>query len=189
MPSPLVVYDACVLFPPSLRDLLLRIAVTGLVRARWSEQILDEVFDNVIARRPDLDPARLERTRRLMCQAVPDCVVVGYEQFIDDLVLPDADDRHVLAAAIHCGARSIVTANLRDFPAEVLGRYEIEALHPDAFVQGLIDRAGRVVCRTIQEQAAALRSPPMEVGELLDRLSQAGLPRSVERVRRLVDVG
>ncbi len=39
-----IIYDACVLYPAPIRDLLLRIALSGLVRARWSDQILDETF-------------------------------------------------------------------------------------------------------------------------------------------------
>ena len=38
-----VVYDANVLYPSTLRDLLIRIAQAGLVQAKWTEQILDEV--------------------------------------------------------------------------------------------------------------------------------------------------
>ena len=74
-----VVYDACVLYPAPLRDLLVRIANTGLVRARWTEQILNECFDSILAQRPDLDPNALARTRQLMTAAVPDCLVNGYE--------------------------------------------------------------------------------------------------------------
>ena len=44
-----VVYDAAVLYPAPLRDLLLRVARTGLVRAHWTEQILDECFRNILA--------------------------------------------------------------------------------------------------------------------------------------------
>jgi len=39
-----VVYDASVLYPSTLRDLLLRIAQAGMVQAKWTEAILDEVF-------------------------------------------------------------------------------------------------------------------------------------------------
>ena len=39
-----VIYDACVLYPASLRDLLIRLASKGLVRARWTDRILDESF-------------------------------------------------------------------------------------------------------------------------------------------------
>ncbi len=111
-----VIYDACVLYPAPVRDLLLRIATTGIVRARWSERILDECFRNIVVQRPDLAPQALERTRRLMREAVPDCMVTGFEHLEDGLDLPDPDDRHVLAAAIRANAQTIVTFNLRDFP-------------------------------------------------------------------------
>ncbi len=189
MATPLVLYDACVLFPPSLRDLLLRIAAAGIVRARWTDRILDETFDNVVAKRPDLDVSRLRRTRRLMCEAIPDCMVTGYEHLVESLVLPDPDDRHVLAAAIHCSARVIVTANMRDFPAEALTPHGVEALHPDEFLIGIIERAGGAVRQTVEEQAAALRNPPLDVDDLLDRLSRAGLPLSVVQMRQLRDSG
>src|SRR5262245_25231347 len=113
-----VLYDACVLYPAPLRDLLLRLAMTGIVRVRWSEQNLDECFRNILANRPDLKPEALARTRELMNQAVPDCLVSGHESLVDSLNLPDPDDRHVLAAAIRCGAQAIITLNLSDFSAE-----------------------------------------------------------------------
>jgi hypothetical protein len=127
----IVVYDACVLHPAPVRDLLVRIANTGIVRARWSEAILDECFGSILIQRPELSSAALERTRQLMMDAVPDCLVTGHESLIGDLDLPDPGDRHVLAAAIRAGAQAIVTFNLKDFPADRLMRYDIEAKHPD----------------------------------------------------------
>jgi predicted nucleic acid-binding protein len=50
-----------------------------------------------------------------MTGAIRDVLVVGYEP--DVVVLPDPDDRHVVAAAIRARAQVIVTANIRDFPA------------------------------------------------------------------------
>ena len=76
----------------------------------------------------------MERTRALMCSAVRDSLVVGYEQLIDSLDLPGKDDRHVLAAAIRSGAQVIVTYNLKDFPAAALDPFGIEAQSPDDFV-------------------------------------------------------
>lgn len=61
-----VIYDANVLYPSRLRDVLIRVALTGLVQANWIDGTLGEVFRNVKADRPDLDPAKLVRTRRLM---------------------------------------------------------------------------------------------------------------------------
>lgn len=95
-----VIYDACVLYPAPLRDLLIRLGLTGIVRVRWTEDILDECFRNILEQRPDLKPEALQRTRELMRQAIPDCMVTGHEPLIDGLTLPDDDDRHVLAAAI-----------------------------------------------------------------------------------------
>lgn len=74
-----MLYDACVLYPSTLRDLLIRIAQAGLVQAKWTDRILDEVFDAISARRPDIQAETLQRTRSLMVKAVRDCLVTGYE--------------------------------------------------------------------------------------------------------------
>ena len=39
----LVVLDACVLYPPSLRDLLLTLGALDVIEVRWSDAILDEL--------------------------------------------------------------------------------------------------------------------------------------------------
>ena len=110
-----VVYDASVLYPGTLRDLLIRIAQSGLAQAKWTEEILDEMFAALQRQRPDLAPEKLDRTRSLMSTAVRDWRITGYEPLVDTLKLPDPDDRHVLAAAIKARAQIIVTSNLRDF--------------------------------------------------------------------------
>ena len=93
-------YDACVLYPSVVRDVLIRVAIEGTVRAHWSDRILDEVFRNLKKNRPDLDPAKLDRTGVSWRRHLRDANVTGYESIIDGLVLPDPDDRHVLAAAM-----------------------------------------------------------------------------------------
>lgn len=185
MSSFVVVYDACVFHPAPLRDLLIRVARAGLVRARWTERILDECFRSILARRPDLTPERLARTRALMIQSVPDCIVQDYEQLVGGLGLPDPDDEHVLAAAIKAGAQVIVTANLADFPAEKLAPWNCEAKHPDEFVLNLIDLSPALVTQVITEQAGALRNPPKGVPDVLDMLRLNGLVQSVARLRAL----
>jgi len=89
-----VIYDACVLYPACLRDLLVRLTMTGLFRARWTDQIHDEWIGNLLKNRPDLSPERLERTRRKMNQYVRDSLISGYEPLIDAITLPDTKDRH-----------------------------------------------------------------------------------------------
>ncbi|MEJ7562802.1 MAG: PIN domain-containing protein [Ilumatobacteraceae bacterium] len=180
-----VVYDACVLFPAPLRDLLIRLAQTGIVRARWSERILDEAFRNLQRVRPELSSKQLERTRELMNAAIADVVVEGFEELEGGLSLPDPDDRHVLAAAIRIGAQAIVTFNLKDFPADTLALYGVEAVDPDTFVVDLIDLAPGVVLRVVDEQARALRNPPRTLLELVDTLAGNGLLRAAAKLREL----
>jgi predicted nucleic acid-binding protein len=110
-----VVYDACVLYPAPLRDLLMHLALSDLYRAHWSEKIHDEWTRNVLAGRPDLTPEQLARTRQLMNANVRDSLVEGFEYLIPAIELPDPEDRHVVAAAIHSGASLIVTFNLKTF--------------------------------------------------------------------------
>lgn len=86
-----VVYDASVLYPAPVRDLLLRLAQAGMFQARWSDYILDECFAALTRQRPDRSPDRLARTRELIVAAVPDCLVEGYEPLIDGIELPDPD--------------------------------------------------------------------------------------------------
>lgn len=116
-----------------------------------SAAILDECFRNILATRPELKPATLDRTRELMTRSVPDCMVTGLEGLIGGLVLPDHDDRRVLAAAIQAGAQAVVTFNLDDFPAARLEPYNIEAKHPDDFVVDTIDLSPGVVTPVVAE--------------------------------------
>ena len=104
-------------------------------------------------------------------------------------MLPDADDRHVLAAAIRAVHRRSCTFNLKDFPAERLASYNIEAKHPDDFVIDTIDLSPGAVAKVIAEQAGALKNPPRSIPELLDTLRDQGLVRSVAKLRDLFGTG
>ena len=156
-----------------------------LVRARWTNEILDEAFRSLLRDRPDLVPERLERTRELMCRSVPDCLVEGYSHRIDALQLPDPDDRHVLAAAIHSKAAVIVTKNLKDYPADVLAPFGIEARPPDAFVLTLLGRSALTRRRVLDalRAIAQRRRPELSLEELWVVLERRDFPRSVAELR------
>lgn len=184
MDNPVIaVYDANVLYPAPLRDLLIRLAQAGLVRARWTETIHDEWTRNVLAINRHVTAERLARTRSLMNEAVRDCLVTGYEDLIDALTLPDPDDRHVLAAAIRGGAEVIVTFNLADFPADTLAPFGIAAQHPDDFLASLLDVAPDPVCAAVKGQRESLCNPPKTADELLATLEAQGLTQTVARLR------
>jgi hypothetical protein len=179
-----VVYDACVLYPASIRDLMVEIARTGLVRAKWTDRIHFEWINAVNRQRPDLDRARLERAAQLMNAAVLDCLVTGFESLEAGLsAMPDPDDRHVLAAAVHCGAQEIVTFNLRHFPKQALRPYGVCAIHPDAFMEHLLDLNAEVVCEAVRRIRRRLRNPPRTAEEMLDSYERNGLAVSASVLR------
>lgn len=166
----------------------MHLALTDLFRARWTEEIHEEWIRGVLENRPDLTREQLERTRGLMNTAVPDCMISGYEELIPTLHLPDADDRHVLAAAIRAGADVIVTYNLTDFPADVLKTYGIEAQHPDEFVKHLLEVAAGSVCAAAKRQRESLKNPPKAVDEYLATLEQQGLVQTVAQLQGFADL-
>jgi predicted nucleic acid-binding protein len=116
--------DANVVYPATVRDILLELAQTDLFKAKWSQDVHREWIEALLRNEPHRERARLERTRDLMNSAVRDCLVTGYEALIPSLELPDPDDRHVLAAAIVGRCDVIVTCNLQDFPAPTLAPFK-----------------------------------------------------------------
>jgi len=170
--------DACVLYPPSLRDLLMRLAADEAYYPRWPSEIQSEWVRNVLANKPATSETQLERTRRLMEQVDPDCLVTGYEPHISTLLLPDPNDRHVLAAAIESDAAVIVTYNLSDFPDTALQAYGIRAAHPDLFLSALFDDQSDLFLHVVQKHRASLKNPPKSVEDYITTL----------RINRLHDI-
>jgi hypothetical protein len=176
-------YDASVLYPSELRNLLMHLALTGLFRARWSDAVHEEWICALLRKRTDLSREKLERTRALMDAHATDALVTGYEDLIEGLRLPDPDDRHVLAAAIRGHADVIVTANLRDFPAEILVSFGIEAQHPDDFILHLLDLSPGMVATAARDHRESLKNPPKTVEQYLNTLETQGLQQTVSRLR------
>jgi predicted nucleic acid-binding protein len=179
----IVVYDANALYPNAQRDLLIRIAREGLVQAKWSDEILDEMIRSRARNHPDVPQEKLDRLRDLMNGAVADCLVSGYEDLIDGLKLPDAGDRHVLAAAIRASAQVIVTANLKHFPRNYLARFSIEARSPDAFVLDQIGINASTVASCVQQIADSRQRMPQTAEDILAELERSGLLKSVAALR------
>jgi hypothetical protein len=136
MPRYTAVLDACVLVPISLADTLLRVAEKGLYRPLWSDRILAEAQAATEEIHPGIDAGKRFAQMR---EAFDDAVVTGWEELEPGLLLPDEDDKHVLAAAIRGGAQGIITANVKDFPAAALDPLGLEAAHPDDFLLDQLD--------------------------------------------------
>ena len=181
--------DANVLFSACLRDFLLRLASELLYRPLWSDRIQREWTSHLLERRKDLSRERLERTHREMRTHFPDARITGYEHLTPAILLPDPDDRHVLAAAIHGGADVIVTGNLKDFPSRCTLSYGIRAQSPDDFIMDLVDAAPSTVAKAARLQRLALQNPPRSAKEHLVAYRGAGLRRVAARLRhRITDL-
>ena len=171
------VFDANCLFSKHLRYLLVGFAVYGVARGRWSRKLLEETAANLAGKLRGDSLEDLGRWIKNETNLVRDGLVTGYERWIDRFELPDPNDAHVVAAAIECGATTIVTANLRDFPAEVLEPFKIEVTDPDTFVMRCMDANPVIAARLIEEASSPER--------LLDRLENE-IPRSIARMRTLL---
>lgn len=182
------VVDSCAFYSAPLRDILLELSGEGIFRARWTDQIHNEWIRNVLDNNRHIKPEQLARTRQLMDQAVPDCLVVGYDHLIDSLNLPDKNDRHVLAAAIVARAEVIVTFNTKDFPEHALKPYGLMAQHPDDFLISQFDLAHGPVCTAIKRLRSRLKNPPMSVATYLAILRQQQLLQFEQRLQLFNDV-
>ncbi len=168
--------DANVLFPFRKRDILLRFHHAGLFRARWTERILDEWTVNLVERKPHLERS-VRSQRQAMREHFPEAPVTGYEPLIGTFELPDADDHHVLAAAIRCGAQYIVTDNLTDFPAETLAQFDIEAIDADGFLSRTFDLYPSEALGVLRSLREAYSNPPFTPSGFIRDLISKGLPR------------
>ncbi|CDG18026.1 PIN domain-containing protein [Xenorhabdus doucetiae] len=175
-----VLLDACVLYPARLRDLLMHLGLCGLYQPKWTVDIHEEWKRNLLINRSDLTVEQLNRVQMLMDRALPDANVIGYDLLIPSINLIDKNDRHVLAAAIQANAEIIVTYNLKDFPADYLSTFGIEAFHPDDFVSDIIDLNHAISLQSINNLRNSLKKPPLTIEEFLASLSQIGMAKTVK---------
>lgn len=177
--------DACVLYPASLRDTLLRFGSADFYVPLCSERILDEAERNLIADGV-MDAGKARRLRDAMSGVFGDGLITDDAVAqLEPAMANDPKDRHVLAAAVVSEAQTIVTHNLADFPAEALEPWDIQAQHPDEFLLGLFNIQPGLAVALIERQASALRNPPLTTNDVLAALEVAGAPQFVAAVRAL----
>jgi hypothetical protein len=166
----------------------MRIAATGAYLSRWTDAIQSEWIRNVLADNPTVPASQLERTRRLTEQFSPSSLVTGFESRIADLVLPDLNDRHVLAAAIHAEAPFLVTFNLSDFPEPVLKSFNVEAIHPDPFLSVIFDNDSDGFLMGVRRHRHALKNPPKSPLEYVETLRANHMDELALRISANMDL-
>ena len=177
-----ILIDACVLYPTVLREIVLAVAARGRFAALWSPRILEE-WARAAARGGAGDEAIARGEIALLRARLPDCEITPPDGAETALYLPDAADRHVLAAAIAARADAILTANLRDFPRRALAVHGLRAVSPDALLMEIwLDEAAPVEA-AIREVRARTEEISGRDQPLRPLLKRAGLPRLGKALR------
>jgi hypothetical protein len=185
---PVVVCDACVLYSITMADLLTSLGEAGLYHPRWTSEIHEEWIHNVIENRGSsgtVTREKLEARRDAMIEAIEDSLVEGYEELIPTITLPDADDRHIVAAAIKSEARLILTINLKDFPQQTLAAWKLTTKHPDDFTSELLQSDQEAVVAVVREMRARRKRPPISAEDFLVQLERQGLKKFVAKLRSI----
>ena len=170
------VLDANVLYPTVLREILIGAARAGLYQPLWSARILEEWARATVKLGSGAETIARGEIAALAV-AFPKAAVATNDTLAARLWLPDANDIHVLAAAIAGGADLIVTFNAADFPRHILAEEGLARLDPDQFLLSLHARAPEQiaeVCETVRTEAERLSGEPQPMRTLLKR---ARLPR------------
>ena len=177
---PRVLLDANVLFPTVLREILIGAAATGAFAPLWSARILEEWAR--ATRRLGTGAQEIARAEiALLRVGWPEAEVAPPLDLAREIVLPDPDDVHVLAAAVAGGAGTLLTRNRADFPSRILARHGVIPRDPDGFLVEL-DAEGVAlgpVVEAVRAKAEAISGGPAPLRPLLRR---AGLPRLAKRL-------
>ncbi len=179
-----VLLDANVLYPTVMREILLGAAAEGLFEPLWSARILEE-WARAAAR---LGPEG-EAIARSEIEAIrlrwPGATVAGAEGLERRLWLPDANDIHVLAAAVAGSADAILTMNAKDFPRGLLAEERLLRLDPDQFLRGLAEQAPEALARVVATSVAEASRLSGEAWTEKALLKKARLPQLGRTLARL----
>jgi hypothetical protein len=181
-----VFLDACVLVPITLTNVILTAAERGLLQPCWSPAVVEEAVEAIMEVRPGLGEERVRRRFNAMDAAFERASVSGDPATLDGLGFPDVNDQHVAAAAVAAGAEAVVTANIRDFPEQVMGGLGLAVMSPDEFLLGLLETDPETMADVVVRVAAALRNPERTPEDILAALELAGAGRFAAAVRRLL---
>jgi hypothetical protein len=184
-----VVVDACVWHAAFVRDLLVHLAVDGIVSPIWSAQIEREWTTSVCRRRPEIEPARVHATAALIRRVIPQ----GFRaappaSIVRGLIargLPDPDDAHVIALAISDRVPSICTFDRRGFPPGLLRQLGIATVSPDQLLSTVAEASRDRCLHAIERHRRSLRMPAVGREEYLAMFRRNRLPVAAARLESM----
>jgi len=133
---------------------------------------------------PGIPIERLQITRKLMDDALPNATVTDYQAHIEAIALPDPDDRHVVAAAIMAGASVVLTWNLRDFPTRELKKHGLVRQTPDVLLTDLYEKAPDLVVASLANARRNLRRTRVSPSDFIDILKNQKLSKLTGRIKK-----
>lgn len=178
-----VFFDTCTLFGEAVNDLILRLAEARFFTPYWSKDVLGELHRNLAIR---IGEERANRRIHAMTTVFPDAMVTGYETLVEGMTC-DPKDRHVLAAADHSPAGTLVTFNLKDFPPSSTEPLHMDVKHPDDFLLDVLDLdPGKVgwICHTALRSYRRYPQTPEDYTHLM---LQSGLPNFAAHIYPVLD--
>ena len=175
-----VVFDACVLVPSFLREVLLTCAHAGFIEPLATPRILEEW------RRAAKTPMQKLEAETAIRQFVKNFPSAMRPDPVDlrPYWLPDQGDLHILALAAQHHADVIVTHNKKDFPQEALSPFGISRVDPDTQLLQLYRRHGSALIDPLRPILTAVQAahPQMRALELWRK---AWLPQFGRKFDRL----
>jgi predicted nucleic acid-binding protein len=165
------VLDACVLYPTVLREILQGAGEAGLYQPIFSDRILRE-WVLATAKLGPAAPAIADGEAAVLRAAFPRALTPPHPEVEARLILPDPNDRHVLATAIASGADAIVTFNAQDFPGHVLAAEGVARRDPDGFLWDLQSRHPEAMAQIVEDvriRAETVARQPIALKALLKR--------------------
>lgn len=174
------VIDADTLYRRHARNLLVWHALEGLFQLHWSRRILNETRENLLANATIAEQDQAGKADQILDRVTEAIYVSGAGAevpeaeiaAIEDQMVNDPKDRHVLAAAIACGADTVVTTNAKDFPPSATMPHGVTVRSPDEFLVSLLEPDTRDAALAALRNHAEFHG--WSVTELLNLLGRTG---------------
>ena len=185
----IVLADANVVYSRVLRDHLLYAADQEIIAITWSPQILAEATEHLQHNITGFDAAAAQRLVLAMNRAFPLAEVQPGDEHLQalaDVVLPDEDDRHVLAAALAAEATVLCTSNTKDFPAGAVEPFGIDVVTPDQLLSRLIAEYEPQMLAAHLTAVASFKGATTQ--STINALRRAGAPQTADTLARLLNI-
>ncbi len=158
----------------------------GMFQAKWSAKVQAEVIKNVEGNNPSVS-GRLKRTFELMERAAPDFRSEPTRSTIELVSQSSTDpkDIEILAAAIDGACTHLVTSNLKDFDIAYGSARGVAVMHPDEFLERLIENNLESARAGFEAVLARCKNPPRSKADYCDAFKNNRLPKAASKLEYL----